>query len=315
MKSPVLQISVVLCTYNRSHLLEGILQDLANQTLAPNQYEIIVVNNNSTDDTQPVAEAFAQSRPHWQVCFEAKQGLSHARNCGLTAAQGHYVAYVDDDCRVPADWLTVAHRIITETAPSAFGGPYYAIYNTPKPDWYKDAYGSHEQGRQPRPLLGEEYLDGGNFFCRRDLVAALGGFNPELGLQGDKRCFGEEVELVRKIRAKHPDAVVFYHPDLKVNHLVAPLKMDLGFRIRESFADGRSWPTTFATADPLPQHLPVLVGKGLARAGLLAVESALGLVRQGSTEYPYWQNYFYEKCLKHVSGLGMTYELLTRLGR
>ena len=309
-------ISVIVCTFNRSQLLAGILDDLCNQTLSEAFYEVIIVDNNSRDSTKAVVEEYVRSKPNWKGCFEPVQGLSHARNHGLKESRGQYVAYTDDDCRVPSNWLMMAQQIIQEMAPAVFGGPYYAIYNTPKPDWYKDVYGSHDHGNQPRVLTAEEYLDGGNFFCRRHLIQGVGGFNPDLGMQGEKRFYGEEVELVRKIRARFPEEIIFYHPCLKVNHLVASQKMDLGHSIRERFMDGRSWLVTFekpSSKTLIILQLPLFFCLALARVILIVTESLVGIIRRDYQQYPYWKNYFYEKCLRYFGGLGMIYEKVTSI--
>ena len=147
------------------------------------------MDNNSTDSTRSVAESFIHRYPNIRYCFEPKQGLSHARNRGWQEAQGKYVAYSDDDCKVPEQWLEVAQDVIENVSPAVFGGSYFAIYNTPKPRWFKDSYGSNDFGNEARTLDENEYLTGGNIFFRRSLLDYVGGFDPNFGMSGPKIAY------------------------------------------------------------------------------------------------------------------------------
>ena len=98
-------LSIIVCTYNRESLLPLCLQSLTDQAIDKRLYEVIVVNNNSTDGTQEVAESFAEMSKNLRVVLERRQGLSHARNRGWMEAQGKFVAYIDDDAIAWPDWI------------------------------------------------------------------------------------------------------------------------------------------------------------------------------------------------------------------
>jgi glycosyltransferase involved in cell wall biosynthesis len=101
-----MDISIVVSTYNRSGLLEGALRALLSQRPADVAYEILVVDNNSTDQTRPLVQALAmQNREKLKYLFEPKQGLSYGRNTGIAAAKASIIAFTDDDVRVAADWV------------------------------------------------------------------------------------------------------------------------------------------------------------------------------------------------------------------
>ena len=101
-------VSVIVCTYNRAVLLERLLQSLSALKAEPEQFEIIVVDNNSTDETRHIAESFENPRIQFNYFFEARQGLSHARNRGWQEAKGEYVAFLDDEFTVPENWMAKA---------------------------------------------------------------------------------------------------------------------------------------------------------------------------------------------------------------
>lgn len=101
-----MDVSIVISTYNRCELLDGALQALLNQAPAGPAYEILVVDNNSTDQTRAVVEALAAQNPQkLNYIFEPRQGLSYGRNAGIAAAKAEVVAFTDDDVRVAADWV------------------------------------------------------------------------------------------------------------------------------------------------------------------------------------------------------------------
>ena len=93
------RITVAVCTYNRAGLLEECLESLVNQTADANTFEVIVVNNGSTDQTQQVAQQFTRQHSTFHVVIENKPGLSHARNLAFRNARSNWISYIDDDTK------------------------------------------------------------------------------------------------------------------------------------------------------------------------------------------------------------------------
>ena len=299
-------ISVLVCTYNRAELLANVLQTLGEQSLAPSEYEVIVVDNNSTDQTRIVAERFCQRYPNMRYCFEPKQGLSHARNRGWQEARGDYVGYIDDDAKAPQEWLPVAQEMIEKLTPGMFGGPYYPFYNSPKPRWWKDSYREREHAEKARPLTGYyEYLSGGNIFFRRTLLEKMGGFDTNFGMSGNKIATCEERELLLRIRKARPNELIYYDPRLYIKHLVDAKKMSFKWLIRHRFASGRSHGRMYHANQPLSKRQ--LLGKS---ANLLRslIPLPLRAVKRDRTQYPYIQSYCFEQGLPLVRTLGQLYQ-------
>jgi len=234
-------ISVVICTYNRVDIFVDALKTICNQTLDASFYEVIVVDNNSSDNTAHVTKDFCEQFSNVRYCFESKQGLSHARNRGWREAQGVYVAYIDDDCKVPEQWLGVAKDIIERFSPGVFGGPFYAFYNTHKPMWYKDSYGSHVPFKEEKALNSQESVKifGGNMFFCRALLEALGGFDVKLGMCGEKIAYCEETALILHISNTMTDELIYYDPRLYVFHLVRKKKMTVRWFVCSWFTIGQ----------------------------------------------------------------------------
>jgi len=311
-------LSVVICTYNRAHLLRRALDSLRQQTLPFSAFEVIVVDNNSSDDTAAVSAECAGELPNLLYARETRQGLSHARNCGWRAAVGDYVGYMDDDCRAPRGWLEAASRVATSVRPDAFGGPIHGYFESRPPKWVKPEYVCHD------PLDGPQFLDeknfgllhGGNLFVRRDLTGRVGEFDSELGMTGDTVGYGEETALLRRI-AEDLGGTIYYDPDLRLDHLIRPDKMTLRYSVRASFAAGRSryrMNSEAVAAQSGPRGTLAITAEGMRTARRLAADLARGVLRRSRVRYPYLRNYLHERSLRRVRRLGGLYEEL-RSGR
>lgn len=306
-----LLISVVLCTYNRCELMASALRSVCEQTLKWMHYEVIVVDNNSTDRTRQHVSEVSQRYTNVRYCFEAKQGLSHGRNAGLHTARGRYVAYIDDDCTVPTEWLGIAQEIIERTAPAIFGGPYRPFYNTPKPPWYRDSYGSYEGGSSARWLTGDEYLSGTNMFIHRTVLEELGGFSPDVGMAGNRLGYGEETIIQQRFRRERPGEGIYYEPRLRVSHLVRSEKMRLLWCARQMFVSGRDWQRVLYETN----HRSGNILRAFLRAGralcYLAKGLVQGIVARDRSRYPCVENYLYEVVFVQLQIVGAVYEQFT----
>jgi len=303
------RITVIVCTYNRSEILRECLGFLAEQTYLEDRYEVIVVDNNSTDSSREIAREFSRRYPNFRVVSEPKQGLSHARNRGWHEAKSEWVAYVDDDCRVPGQWLESMQNIIAEYSPAIFGGPYYPFFVTPRPRWYKDAYGSHVEDTVARPLKPGEYLSGGNIIFSRNALEDLGGFDPNLGMSGDSIAYGEETALQIKTREVMPQALIYYDPALFVYHMVPAHKMTLRRILLQHVRSGIST-ARMLSGKNLPS-LSSLVRGALLASGYIPLTLLSWLFNRDHPDYPYFENYLIERIFPHIRSLSHTCALFS----
>ena len=306
-------ISVIICTYNRAEILRIALETICNQTLDKSIYEVIVIDNNSTDNTQAVVQEF-EHHGNVRHVLETVQGLSVARNRGWAEAKGDYVGYTDDDCKLPEQWLTIAHNIIQNQVPHAFGGPYYAFYLNEKPYWFKDQYGSNVVTEESSWLSKGQYLSGGNMFFRRDLIQLLGGFDPTIGMSKEQRQYGDEMGLQVSIYDTLPDHKIYYDLDLFVYHAVKSLYMNLKSLTFDYFNRGRSTYNSFSSDEARSKSfLKFMLPKLVLVFGYilqLLYHLSFGLLFRNRKQYPYYQNYYYEKTLKSIIQLGILYEAI-----
>jgi glycosyltransferase involved in cell wall biosynthesis len=298
-------ISLVICTYNRADLLARALESACRQAVHPSRYEILVVDNNSTDHTRDVVARFQRDQDNVRYLHETRVGLSHARNRGWQEARAPYVAYTDDDCILPPHWLAVALEIVQTKHPEAFGGPFRALYFSRKPAWYKDSYGSGGYGAIPRHLRANEQLAGNNMVFRKATLQLLGGFDPRHGMIGKSVGYGEDTEIQIRLRNVSAQAEIWYDPRVELLHLVRPEQMTLGWITRAAIAKGRYhyWisnpPVPVGFAENLSQIASLL--KGLA---VVTAESVSGLVYRDRNRYPDYRNYLCERVLWRLSRVG-----------
>jgi hypothetical protein len=211
---------------------------------------------------------------------------------------------------VPEGWLAVASEIIQQTAPDVFGGPYFAFYQTPKPAWFPDSYGSWQPAEQATAITPTA-LHGGNLCLRRELLVQSGGFQPGLGMQGETIGYGEETELLLRLQAARPETSFYYDPRLFVYHLVRSEKMSITWQLRSSFAYGQA--AYRVRGLPNQQEggrLGTLVQMFWTTCRLLYIlcRMTMGTLLRDRARYPYYQNYWCEMALPQITHLGIAYE-------
>lgn len=231
-------VSVVVCTYNREDLITGCLDSLADQTADPSSFEVLVIDNNSTDNTNHLVRNYLRLS-NMRLISEPMQGLSHARNRGLREAKGDYVAYLDDDARAEPHYIENILKLLDQFSDSVdcYGGPILPFYTTEKPAWFKDEY----EIRRLRTEAGFEEkgktFSGSNMIWKKTLIEQLGRFNTEVGIRGDLLILGEETLLFDKLWDNR-GARLYYSPELIVYHWVPDIKLKVRYQLKRNLATG-----------------------------------------------------------------------------
>lgn len=236
MSSP--RISAIICTHNRDEYLGAAIDSLLNQDFA--DYEVIVVDNASTDQTRTVVEA-RLPHPQLQYVYESTLGLSAARNAGARAAQGAILAYLDDDAEASRGWLTALTEIYSQNTQVAIAGGRVTLIwpaDCTPPKWLSDNMagnlGAYDLGDEivyiTQPGLTPRGL---NYSIKADFLAKIGGFDTNLGRVGKNLLSNEELYMTEK--ALEMGYQVAYLPNALVAHNVAP------GRLAPSWFMSRSW--------------------------------------------------------------------------
>jgi len=230
-------VTVAVCTYNRSFILKESLDSLIIQNTPLDHFELLIIDNNSNDDTQKVAAQFCAQIPNSRVIFEPQQGLSYARNRALAEAHSPWVAFLDDDARAHPNWIATILETISKDDFDAFGGPYYAWHCFgPPPTWFPTSEGTY-LGSPAYGSLGTHHIPGGNCAFKRQAALAAGGFPAEMGMTGNKCAYGEETYLFNSMKVA--GYRLGFVPDMSIDHCVLPYKYQLRWQLASAFASGR----------------------------------------------------------------------------
>jgi glycosyltransferase involved in cell wall biosynthesis len=243
-------VTVVIPTFNRAALLGETLDRLAGeQTAAGFAWDVLVVDNNSTDDT---ARSVRERQPQFPVPlhyrFEGRQGRSHAPNAGIGATTSPVLAFVDDDVVVGDGWLDAATAPLLAAGGCDYtGGPVKPIWEAPRPRWLaadkSDIWGTIailDYGADPFVFEERRRVPlGANMAVRRSLIDRIGGFSPRLGRSGSRALLGQEVpEFLSRARAAGARGA--YVPAMVVHHHVPARRLTKSYFRRWWYGKGLS---------------------------------------------------------------------------
>ena len=238
-------ISVIISSYNRADYILHALDSLYNQSIPKERYEIIVVDNNSTDNTRELCEQYISTHPDANVEYvlEKQQGSSYARNAGAAKAKAPLITFIDDDAVAFPDFL---ERILAffESHPEAsgLGGRIIPKYIPEEPKWMSRFVSSLVANMDYSDHLTEfsptRYPYEPNMTVRKDDFFLINGFDTTIpGVVGKLRICGEGKEFF--FRLKNKKKRIFYDPSVKVYHIVEVKKLTPEYLDRIASGIGR----------------------------------------------------------------------------
>lgn len=190
------RISLIVCTRNRAARLSRFLDRVAQLEPPPGGWELVLVDNASTDGTKDVLATFAGTAPITvHSVYAPVPGLARSRNTGLAAASGDILVFTDDDCYPQADYLVAMSRVFDEYRPGFVGGR--VVLHDPE-----DARVTVRDAAEPEAIPPHIYfrpglIHGANMAVTREVVRAIGGFDPHLGA-GTDCVAGEDAEYLAR---------------------------------------------------------------------------------------------------------------------
>ena len=238
---PTPRITVAVLTFNRSRLLRETLAGMVRQNYPADGWELIVVDNNSTDGTREAVSSFASAVPSPRLVVETRQGLDHGRNRAIDEARGEVIVLADDDILVGPDWLAQlvapfqsdsAHRI------GVVGGEVVPVFPDGIPAWLEGAHRPLGFRSDPGPLPPGQAPMGANFAFPSWVFGRFGKFDTDLDRQGARLFGGGDSEMIRRIRAAGLEA--WFVPGARALHQMTAERLTLGYSMRHAFDSARS---------------------------------------------------------------------------
>jgi glycosyltransferase involved in cell wall biosynthesis len=227
-------VTVAICTWNRAALLDQTLTGMRDLRVpAGLTWELVVVNNNSTDNTDAVLARHADTLPLRRL-FEPRQGHSNARNCAIKHARGNLLVWTDDDVLVDPSWLAEYARAADQFPDAGFfGGPVDPWFVHPPPASIREhlaeipgAFALRDLGPDTRPFGPDEHPVGANMALRTTLLKAH-QFDPRLGRVGDGMVGDDETQLFESLAARGLPGM--WIGPARVRHYIPPDRANWGF--------------------------------------------------------------------------------------
>lgn len=219
-----LDISIIICTYNRAQVLKETLLSFLKLNWDENiSHELLVVDNSSKDNTKDVIAEFKKQNPFIKYIFEEKIGLSYARNRGIKEAEGEIITFVDDDIEFDKDW----GRILTKTFKDnpevwSVGGKNMPVFPEGKPEWINEdlfgIYGDIKMGEKVKYMEYPYYPYGLNMAFRKVFFQEVGLFDHRLGRNGTSLLSHEEADIF--YRSNKLGIKTLYVPSAIIKHKI-----------------------------------------------------------------------------------------------
>ncbi len=242
-----MKFTIAICTWNGATTLPATLESISKMKREDAfEWEIVIVDNNSTDETQAVCQSYVGRLPI-RVVLETKQGHSFSRNCAIDNAKGEFIAWTDDDVIVDENWLSVYDSAVDEfPAASFWGGPIKPYFQHEVPKWVHEnwdvcggVFAEREQGEACFEIRESEKLPyGANFVTRRTIQEQF-RFDSKFGRVGSGvRGFDEIDVLSRMLAANHFGVWI---PEASLQHIIPESRTSLKYIADYFHGQGETW--------------------------------------------------------------------------
>ena len=245
LSNPAPIISVVICSYNRADYIINAIDSLYNQTLSKNEFEVVVVDNNSIDNTGELVQDYIRKHPDFQIKYlsENRQGASFARNTGAAFSKGRLLCFMDDDAIAEKEYL---QRVVDffEAHPDAagMGGRIIPKYIPHEPEWMSyyvsSLVGNFDYSPHTEVFKPGKYPLESNMIVVKQDFDKITGFNTGLpGVKGTLRIGGEGKDFFLRLQALGKK--IYYDPQVIVHHVVEVKKLTPQYMYRVASGIGR----------------------------------------------------------------------------
>jgi len=243
-----MRISAVICTHNNANSLKTTINSQIEQEVNEDEFEILVVDNASTDNTRQIVLDFQREWSNLRYTYEEKLGISQARNKGIQDARGRYIAYIDDDVIANSNWISSFLLCLDRLTPTPdiIGGKIllkYEVANIPgyvsslvEVYFSKIDYGNNGFFVNKSKLT--HYFNSANLCINKKVFGKIGIFDTRLGSRGNIARSREETDIIEK--AFKQNFVMYYEPAAGVTHFIKKHRLKRRYIFHRFFTEGVS---------------------------------------------------------------------------
>lgn len=245
-----MKLSVIIPTRNRANILEKALNSLVSQTIDKEFFEVIIVDNGSTDNTKKVVDLFTEKIPNLIYIYDDNPGLHIGRHRGLLESKSDILVFGDDDIEALPTWLEAILESFEQSDVVLVGGKNIPCFEIAPPQWIKEMW---EKGGNNKIIsylsildFGEKkkeinpyYVFGCNFSIRKKILIEAGGFHPDGMPQELIKYRGDGESYISKFIQENGYRAV-YNPKASVFHLVPTDRMTKKYFFQRAFNQGIS---------------------------------------------------------------------------
>ncbi len=233
--------TVTICTYNRARWLRETLEFITRQDYPADRWEVIVIDNNSSDSTAAVVAEFVSAAKPPRYFLEKNQGSSFARNRGIAEAKGEIIIFTDDDMLGSPAWLRDLMAPFTlagnETI-AAVAGEVVPVFPEGLPNWLVNRWRPLEFRTDVGPLRSNQLPMTANLAFRSSVFPEVGLFRTDLGRIGNHSLFNEDHEFCRRVLAA--GHVMWYTPVGLLQHQIPASRLTFKYTFKQTFDAARS---------------------------------------------------------------------------
>ncbi len=238
-------ISIIVCTYNRDQYLPKMLQSVVDQNCSKEDFELVLINNNSNDSTPEICTKFVETNNDLNIKYvvETKQGLSIARNRGIHEAKGDYLIFIDDDAFLEENYILELKNYLTNSPKMiGFGGKISPFLECELPQWMSTYLSTLmsiiDLGNDLKLFSRTKYPIGANMGVSRNVIDKIGIFNESLGRTGTSMLGGEEKDFFFRLKEAH--IPIYYFPKMFVHHVIPAKRLTVEFVKNQALGIGSS---------------------------------------------------------------------------
>ncbi|NDW17628.1 glycosyltransferase family 2 protein [Dysgonomonas sp. 216] len=241
-----MRYSFVICSYNREKYIGKTIESVCLLDFKADQFELLIVDNNSTDNTEAVCLKMIALYPAIDIRYikETSQGVSYARNRGIKEAKGEFIIFVDDDETIASDYLTKFDGYLNAFPQIILAGTaVLPVYETEKPKWLSHftlrlVTGYYDEGNEVKKLEAKNYPGTGHTIIKKELFERFGYYNTDLGRKGKGLMGAEDKDMMLRLIENNIDC--YYLPGMPVYHHIPAEKLTEQFFNELTYSIGKS---------------------------------------------------------------------------